>query len=498
MESTRYDAIIIGSGMGGLAAGLTLQNKNPKLKTLILEQHNIPGGSVNGFKRKGYYFDSGAEGLVFCGEGHVFRKGLEKLDIFHEYIPIEPVEVMQYPNKKVTMFGNIDKFIQELEENFPEEKQEIHDYFKIIKDMNDEYYSLNLDKFEPSIPIFIKIALTRPTLRKYGLRSFKYLLDKYISNPDLRKILAVYSLWLGVQPDKISAASAAIVFNSPFFHGNFYPKGGMLAFANNLASVYESKGGKIRYKSQVKKIIVENKRAVGVILDNGEKIHGKWIISNADLKKTIFDYVGIEHFKAKYHKMISQLKESISGFAVFLGLNKNLDDQHSHIAYNVDAEDYLQRLFNGFKGPEEVLIRIPENIDPSLKNNKGSSVVLLTMAPYEFDDNWGTGKEKKKNSLYKKLKEKYADALIKIAEKAIPNLSKHIVVKEIATPLTYERYIQTTNGAWYGPMEGQKLPKFKSPIKNLLFAGGNVDGAGVPTCFFSGVDTAQYILKKIE
>jgi len=497
MENTKYDAIIIGSGMGGLATGLTLQNKNPKLKTIILEQHTIPGGCVNGFNRKGYYFDSGAEGLVYCGEGQVFRKGLEKLDVFHEFIPIEPVEVMQYSNNKVTMYGNLEKFIQELEEKFPNEKQEIHRYFKVIKDMSDEYYSLDLDELEPSIPKLIKIVFTRPTLRKYGLRSFKYLLDKFITNSELRKILAVYSLWLGVQPDTISATSA-IVFNSPFIYGNFYPKGGMLSFAKKLASVYESKGGTIKYKSKVKKIIVEKKRAVGVILNSGEKIHGKWIISNADLKKTIFDYVGIEHFKEKYHKMISQLKQSISGFAVYLGLNKNLVDHHSHIAYNVDAENYLHRLFNGFKGPEEVLIRIPENIDPSLKNDKGSSVVLLSMVPYEYDDNWGTGKEKKKNSLYKQIKEKYADILIKIAEKAIPNLSKHIVVKEIATPLTFEKYIQSSQGAWYGPRIGQKFPKFRSPLKNLLFAGGNVHGAGVPTCFFSGIDTAQYVLKKMK
>ncbi|MCK4973481.1 MAG: NAD(P)-binding protein, partial [Candidatus Heimdallarchaeota archaeon] len=62
MNDTSYDIIIIGSGMGGLGAGLTLQNHNPKLKTVILEQHSIPGGFVTGFKRKGMYFDAGAEG----------------------------------------------------------------------------------------------------------------------------------------------------------------------------------------------------------------------------------------------------------------------------------------------------------------------------------------------------------------------------------------------------------------------------------------------------
>ncbi|MHA1516888.1 MAG: NAD(P)-binding protein, partial [Candidatus Heimdallarchaeaceae archaeon] len=97
----KYDIIIIGSGVGGLTAGLTLQTLRPELNTLILEQHNAPGGYISGFRRKGYYFDSGAEGLVFAGENQNFRKAINGLGVKLEYLPIDPIEVLHYEDKSI-------------------------------------------------------------------------------------------------------------------------------------------------------------------------------------------------------------------------------------------------------------------------------------------------------------------------------------------------------------------------------------------------------------
>ncbi|MCG3227733.1 MAG: NAD(P)/FAD-dependent oxidoreductase [Candidatus Heimdallarchaeota archaeon] len=498
MQAEYYDVIIIGSGVGGLGSGLYLQKMNPNLRTLILEQHSIPGGSVNGFKRKGYYFDSGAEGLVYCGEGQIFRQRLEEVGVFQEFISIDPVEVMKYQDRTVVMHNKLEKFIDELIHNFPDEEEEIRNYFEVIKKMSDEYFSLNIDSLTPSFRTLLRIVFTRPTLRKYGTKTFQKLLDKFITNPELRKILVVYCLWLGVLPDKISAPSAAVVFNSPFIDGNFYPKGGMLAFAKNMVNTFKLNGGEIKYKSKVDKILFHKKKAVGVRLTDGRIFYGKWIISNADLRRTVFDFVGKDFFKKSYQKFISKIKQSVTGFAVFLGLDIHLDDHHSHIAYNVDAEKFLERLETDNFDPEEVLIRIPQNIDPSLRNDKGSSVILLSMAPYDYKKKWGVNKEEKRNGTYHELKEVFANKLIKLAEKVIPDLTQRIKVKEIATPLTFERYIQSTEGSWYGPETNQKLPSYKSPLKRLLFAGGNVDGAGVPPSFFSGIKTAKYITRKMK
>lgn len=477
---------------------MKLQSSNPKLKTLILEQHNIPGGYVNGFKRKGYYFDSGAEGLVFCGEKQAFRMVLDEFGVKQKYISIDPVETMQFPDKKITMYANGEKYKTELIRNFQNEEDEIRAFFKVIEAIQEEFHSVVKGRFDPTFTEYLKIIFTCPTLRKYATKSFDYLLTKFITNKELRDILAVYTLWLGVSPKKIKATLAAVIFFSPYYQGHYYPKGGMLTFANNLAKAYTANGGEIKCKTEVKKIIIENGKAVGVQLGDESVIKGKWIVSNSDIQRTTFDLIGEEHLSKEYIEYILDLEKSVTGFSVFLGLDNHLDDYPSHIAYNIKAESYLERIAKGNYAPEEVLIRIPDKIDPSLRNEKGSALTLLTFAPYNLEKNWGTKEKKDQKEHYTQIKEKYTERLIKITEKVIPDLSKHIVYKEAATPLTFERYTLNSEGSWYGIKKGQKRPKQQTPIKNLLLAGGNTQGAGVPSCFFSGIKAGQIILKKLK
>ena len=127
-----YDVIIIGSGIGGLSAGLTLQTLKPEMKSLILEQHNAPGGYISGFRHKGYYFDSGAEGLVMCGENQNFRRSIASLGINPEYIRVDPLEVLHFPDKTVTMYADPIKYEEELIEKFPENEDEIKKKCKVV------------------------------------------------------------------------------------------------------------------------------------------------------------------------------------------------------------------------------------------------------------------------------------------------------------------------------------------------------------------------------
>jgi phytoene dehydrogenase-like protein len=472
MDSS-YDVIIIGSGMGGLGTGLKLQSSNPKLKTI-------------------------AEGIVFCGDGQIFKLALDELGVEQEFIKIDPVETLYFPDKKIIMHGDAKKYQSELIKHFPDNKDGIVQFFQVIKSIMDEFHSVVKDKLEPSFKELLKIAITCSNMRKYATKSFDNLLNEHITNDQLRDVLAIYSLWLGVQPSKIRALQAAVVFFSPYYEGHYYPKGGMLAFAKNMVDAYSKQGGEIRYRTEVKKIIIENGKAVGVELENGKKLRAKWIVSNSDLRRTTFELVGEKYLPSKYIEFINKIELSITGFIVFLGLDIHLKDTPSHIAYNLKTESYLERIASGKYAPEEVLIRIPDKIDPSLRNEKGTAVVLFTIAPYSLEKNWGVGKDGKRTAKYEEIKEKYTQKLILLAENVIPGLSKHIVIKEAATPLTFERYTLNTGGSWYGVKKGFKRPKQQTPLKNLLLAGGNTQGSGVPSCFFSGIKAGEIILKKLK
>ncbi|MHA1218671.1 MAG: phytoene desaturase family protein [Candidatus Heimdallarchaeaceae archaeon] len=490
----KYDIIIIGSGVGGLTAGLTLQTLRPELNTLILEQHNAPGGYISGFRRKGYYFDSGAEGLVFAGENQNFRKAINGLGVKLEYLPIDPIEVLHYEDKSIAIYPDPDKYQQELIRNFPDNEKEIVKFFEIITALQKEYDSSIKNGLEPSFRELVKIVFRRPTMRKLALKSYKKFLEDSFSNPELIKVLAIYSLWYGIPPEDIKAIAAAVSFFSPIFNGLYYPKGGMFAFAQSLTETFVERGGEIQYKKRVTQILTKRRKAIGVRLKDGTEIHGKWIISNADLKRTVFEYVNMKKFPNSYLGKVLKKDQSVSGFAVFLGLDKELKGYPSHMAYNVDAEKLIKNTLNGIFDPKEVLIRIPSKIDPDLLNEGKSSVILFSFAPYNWAHKWNKNDPEK----YKRTKENYADMLIKLAENLIPNLSEHISLKLVSTPLTFERFSLNTQGAWYGPKMGGLNIKIQPPIRKLFLAGANIEGGGVPPCFFSGMNVGKHISKRFR
>ena len=490
----KYDVIIIGSGVGGLTAGLTLQTLRPELNTLILEQHNTPGGYISGFRKNGYYFDSGAEGLVFAGENQNFRKAINGLGVKLEYLPIDPIEVLHYEDKSIAIYPDPDKYQQELIRNFPDSEKEIVKFFKIIIALQKEYDSSVKNGLEPSFRELVKIVFRRPTMRKLALKSYKKFLEDSFSNPELIKVLAIYSLWYGIPPEDIKAVSAATSFFSPIFNGHYYPKGGMFAFAQGLTETFVKRGGEIQYKKRVTQILTKRRKAIGVRLKDGTVIHGKWIISNADLKRTVFEYVDMKKFPNSYLGKVLKKDQSVSGFAVFLGLDKELKDYPSHMAYNVDAEKLIKNTLNGIFDPKEVLIRIPSKIDSDLLNEGKSSVILLSFAPYNWAHKWNKNDPEK----YKRTKENYADMLIKLAENLIPDLSEHITLKLVSTPLTFERFSLNTQGAWYGPKMGGLNIKIQPPIRKLFLAGANIDGGGVPPSFFSGMNVGKHISKRFK
>lgn len=482
--------------MGGLGAGLTLQNYNPKLRTLILEQHSIPGGFVTGFKRKGMYFDAGAEGIIYAEDNQALANTLRKLGVKQEFILIDPLEVLYYPDKEITLHADSEKFLEELIHHFPDNESELRAYFKTMEKMTEEIWYYGPTDYTNSLWTLLKFFFRAKTIRKHFLKSFQKYLDKKISDAELHPILSFYNLWLGLPPKHVMAPMGIVVGGNPFLKGNFYPKGGMLGYAKNLASHYEKKGGEIRYNVKVEQIIVEDKTAVGVKLGSGGKIRAKLIISNADLKQTYLNLLGKKNISKRAYKKMVVLEPSISGFGVFLGVDMDLSKFPSHLTVFNDYDEIIGPVLEGEFTLNGVAMRIPSKIDDSLKSDKGIGIVMLAIAPYEWKNKWKVTSEGERAAEYKKLKEKYAEQMIKIAERAIPGLSKNIIVKEIATPMTFERYSLNDGGGWYGPQKGQRRSSYKYPVDNLILTGANVDSTGVPTAFISGVKTAEKIIKK--
>lgn len=497
MKENEYDVIIIGSGAGGLNAGVQIQSKNPGLRTLMFEKNTYPGGSIGGFFKEGFYFDVAAEAILNIEKNRAYLN-LTECDFNHTFLKIDPIEAYYDDGRVFYFFSDKQKLLEEVKKHFPDQVENtqrlIETSMKMGKELKAGNFSLGKLSFRKKITVIFKY----PILRKYGRLSFKEYLDSFLTNDHLKKYFLIFSLWYGLPIEEIKATIGAGLLATVISGGLFYPEGGMEAFTKKLAELYVARGGTLKYKTEVEKILIENKKAVGVKTKDGTTYSAKYIISNADVKRTVFSYIGKEYFSSNYLEEIRNLKQSITGIMLFLGV-KGLDlsqyPAHFHVEVNGNI---LKEIHQGNFNLEGIAVRIAANKDSGMRTDSKDSLHALCFAPFDWNNYWQAGESLKRGDEYRKLKDELTQKMIKKIEQVIPEISKHIIYKSLSTPLTFERYNLVEEGAWYGPRYNQKLPDFIMPIKNLFLAGGNTGGGGVTAALNSGHKTAIYITELIN
>ena len=496
MKDTKYDVIIIGAGIGGLHAGICLQGNNPNINSLILEKNDYPGGYVSGFSNNGFYFDSAAESIMEYNVSPE-RRALHKLGFSHPLHKVDPIESYYNDNKIVNMFTDEEKFFEEVRKYHPDQIDGLKGLFETCDKIKGEIIACDLYENELSISKILKVIFKYPTLRKYAIKNFEQLLREYISE-EVMDFFSIFNLWFGLEFKDITAPIGAVLISSSFREGIYYPEGGMDAFARSLVKFYQSKGGTLQYNQKVKRILVKRRKAYGVELEDGTILEARYIISNGDLHKTVQEYVGSKHLSRRYLRTIKNIRKSITGFMLYLGVeNLDLSPYPPHFIIG-DSTKILQEVRNDKISLDNIGIRIGSNVDPGIKKGSKDSVQIIGFADYNWKNNWENYDNEKRTKEYRTLKKEIIELLIKRTESVIPNLSQHVKLKRLATPLTFERFNLSSDGAFYGPEYNQKLPSFKTPIKNLYFAGSNVGGSGVSSAMKSGLKTGKFLLKKIE
>ncbi len=504
-----YDVVVIGAGIGGLTCGGILAKNG--LSTLVVEQHSKPGGYVTSYKKGKFVFDVPH---VISGlrknspvERVVSYLGL-KNDI--KFIESEPYQKFIYPEHTIRAYTNMERYISELVNAFPKEKANIHRYFETLTTIwNVVTFEL---PYQPRKLDYLRALVKWRVLTKY--KTYRNLLDKHFSDERLKSILSSQWEYLGLPASKISAIAMAMMLMTYHDGGAWYPRRGYEAMAEAFANGLKKHDGTLLLSTPVAKILIDDRRAVGVKLADGREIKARYIISNADTKLTFLRLVGEHHLSKKFAKKIRNIEPSVSGFVVHLGVKMELEklDLKYGTVFYYPTYDNPERQFR--QGVANKLVTDPDSIGlmlsvPSLKDPASKLApdghhcldIQYMPAPYNYRNKWMTQPQGKRGALYKKLKEDFAKKLIKVAEKVIPDLSKHIVVRDIATPLTYERYTLSSGGGWYDATHTpeqfgwNRLPA-KTPIPGLYLTGaGTYPSAGMFGSIISGLLTADVILQ---
>jgi len=476
----RYDAVVIGAGIGGLICANLLVDQG--LKTLMVERHYQVGGYCSTFRRKGYIFDAASHFYPLLGNPETLTgKLLIDLGIQCKWRKMDPVDHFHFPDGSVYRVpADLDRYLEEIKQMFPEESGAIDAFFQRVRTA---YLHGLLAYFKD-----------RPTHKLTGLQHLTLgeVLDQTFRDRKLKLLLTADGPHWGAPPNETSFIFDSMLRLS-YFLGNFYPVGGSQRFADELAGRFEARGGHVLMKSQVTRIGVVKDRAAEVTVQTGprtkrrlQRVKAARVISNADMIQTIHDLLDPSLLDEAYVRAVGQLEPSYPCFLTHLGLSDVDTEQLRRIqGYHWNEWDPNLMGRNGlcFK------LFVPTLFDSSLAPDGGHVLIVQKVLDmdYETTPNWGAHKQEIEGYILDRLGQ------------LIPGLASKIVVKSSATALTSFRFTGNYRGAMLGwKMSPDQLgidrPDRHSPIEGLYFTGHwTRPGGGITPVIISAIRVAQAI-----
>lgn len=492
-NSPEYDAIVIGSGIGGLVTATQLAAK--RAKVLVLESYLIPGGSSGYFEREGYRFDVGASmifGFGSKGTTNLLTRALQAVNVSLETIP-DPVQIHYHlpQNLEVKVHRNYEKFLQELISKFPHEREGIRKFYdecwKVFNCLNSiELLSLEEPKYLARV--FFQNPLACLGLVKYLPQNVGDVARKYIKDPILLKFIDIECYcWSVVPADLTPTINAGMVFSDRHYGGINYPKGGVGQIALKLAEGLEKAGGQIKYQARVKEILTENGRAVGVKLVDGSTYRAKRIISNATRWDTFEKLMPPAKMPKSEVKWQQRYQKSPSFLSLHLGVEAKVLPPGTE-CHHILLEDWQK--MEDAEGT--IFVSIPTLLEPSLAP-EGYHIV------HAFTPSWIKDWENLSTQEYERQKEERAGKIIERLEKIFPGLDAGLDYMEIGTPRTHRRFLGRDDGT-YGPIPKRKLagllgmPFNRTAIPGLYCVGDSTfPGQGLNAVAFSGFACAHRV-----
>ena len=488
-----WDVIVIGSGIGGLVTASQLAAKGAR--TLVLEQYRIPGGSGGSFQRKGYTFDVGASMIFGFGEhGHtnLLTRALADVGQRCETVP-DPVQLEYHLPDGLTMAVDRDYegFIARMSARFPHEAAGIRAFYdtcwQVFRCL-DAMPLLSLEDPAYLAKVFFRAPLSCLGLARWLPFNVGDVARKHIHDQDLLRLIDMECFCWSVMPaDRTPMINAGMVFSDRHAGGINYPKGGVGRIAEKLVQGLEAHGGTIRYRARVKRVLIEQGRAVGVELSDGEELRGRRIVSNATRWDTFAGegspestLVTKDHTPSAESTWRRRYQPSSSFLSVHLGVNADVvpGDFHCH---HLLLEDW-----NDLEAEQGVIfVSIPTLLDPSLAPEGRHIVHTFTMSDIQHWDDLNPKD-------YRAKKQRDASRLIERLESILPGLSQAIELQEVGTPRPHRRFLGRMGGS-YGPIPAVRLPgllpmPFNRTGLNGLYCVGDscFPGQGLNAVAFSG------------
>jgi phytoene dehydrogenase-like protein len=415
---SKYDVIVIGSGLAGLTCANMLAKRGHSI--LLLEQHYNLGGLATWFKRKG--------GHIFDISLHGFPVGMIKTcrkywnsEIADSIVQLKGIRLDNPQFSLTTTYDSAD-FKRVMQEHFKIPGETIDNFVSTLRGMN--FYD---DQTMTTRELFEKFFPSRHDIVRMIMEPITYANGSTLDDP---------------------AITYGIVFSNFLNKGVYTFRGGTDKIIGMMQAELIKNGVDIRTKCLVEKISIRDKRIAGVVA-NGKMIKGKAVVSNGNLLSTIHKLVGDENFSESFIEEAMRMRLNNSSCQVYIGIKKGEKiDYIGDLLFTSEAEKFdSEELRSKNTTSRTFSIYYPQ----TRPGSDMFSVVASTNANYE---DWANLSDEEYRASKEELIQRTLDAL----EKYVPKIRDKVDHLEAATPKTFQRYTLHLNGASFGTkFEGLKI-----------------------------------------
>ncbi len=503
-----WDAIIIGSGIGGMAAAAALSKLGHKV--LLLEQYQTLGGLSHSFSIEGFSWDAGIHYLNCVAPGDRERGILDWLsDTPMEFASMGAIyDTLHIGDAApLALSRPYEAQVRDLKDRFPDEAKAIEAWTAALKEGRETIQKVISTRAMPEIMGHALKWWHGRDIERWCTRTTQEVIDEITDNPALAAAFAAQWFDHGGRPSKASFAMHALITASYLESGAWYPVGGGAAFAQHILPTIVAGGGAARADTGVETLLFENQRIAGVLTTQGEEIRAGAVISDIGARETVNHLLPQGCGHRDWIDEIRGLSPSVAHFSLFLGFEGDIEragaTRSNHWIYPTGKVDVLWTdapdapppgMFVSFAS-----LKDPGH-DPGPSRKHAGEIVAWT--DWSVVEKWADIGPGARDDDYRSFKARTEDAMFARFKAYFPELARLVVFRNLSTPLTTSAITGHYRGAFYGlditperVMTGAL--QARTPVPGLFLAGQDVMSPGIPGALWGGVFAAASVDPKV-